>query len=911
MHRRRTVLLAGLLLLFTCRAGGAATVTVPGDYATIQAAIDGAPDGSTIQLAPGVYHERIGISSVTRQLVLRGDPDAPESVVLDGDGVEQTIVILSTGSNVVVEGITITGGAGNSGDGGGLYMSDSHVVFRRVVFRDNVASRDGGAVFLLTSGGLFQECVFENNRAGRYGGGVMLMLGNTTVFEACRFVGNQSGTIDAPQGSGGGVHVNDSSPTFVECEFRGNASRGSGGGMIALGHYTEPTSQLTLRDCTFVGNTTQRVPGHHVAEGGALHVEDNVRAVLDGCRLEDNVANNGGGVSTYRGRVELVDSVVERNSANPEPDGGGYGGGIMAQSVNVIGENRPPASVTLQSSVVRDNVASIAGALFAQGDFVGGGERASILIEDSLLLDNAAVLQGGALKWDRAVATVRRTQVIGNRVTGTENFAYGGGLVSAASETTLRKVTFARNEAPQLGGGIYADQGGVLQIDESQFWRNQASTAPDLGGGAIAIGQALGYVPGPVAGWVRDSVIAANGGNELWESNCDLAQWSAVVYERNAIASPTDQVYYRNCAGVSDSVAAFNGLGSKASSNTDAAPEFAVFMAAPRSIVVGSASTLAWTVAGHGSLAVEPGGTLGDTIGAIDVGPVETQTYALAAGGTALGEATVRVRCGSLGTAVPREPSNGSERAPGDVTLRWFPARGAVDYDVFLDETADPQTALASGLVDAVVVAPALAPDRTYRWRVVANSPTCSAPVASPVYEFRTCGTERCGFADGFDDGDAGDWEVVGKGTLRVEDGWLVARARPRILALAPGPAMEDGTIEMSWRVDGGRSVQLVFAYQDATHYRTLTVKGRKRWVLSERNGGQQLKIAKGKRRLARGSTVRVSLVMRGGATWLAVDGTPFLEGGFPTGETGRIGVATTGGRLGVDDVLAVPELRP
>src|SRR2546425_568265 len=76
----------------------AATVTVPGTYPSIQAAVQNAPDGSTIEVAPGHYHEQVVLQNDGRSLTLRGDPANPSTVVIDGDQVTTSVVRLVNSS---------------------------------------------------------------------------------------------------------------------------------------------------------------------------------------------------------------------------------------------------------------------------------------------------------------------------------------------------------------------------------------------------------------------------------------------------------------------------------------------------------------------------------------------------------------------------------------------------------------------------------------------------------------------------------------------------------------------------------------------------------------------------------------------------------------------------------------------
>ena len=68
------------LLLVTPIAG---VRQVPGEYLTIQAAVDAAQYGETVLIAPGVYHERVSING--KKITLRGiDGELRAQIVGDG-----------------------------------------------------------------------------------------------------------------------------------------------------------------------------------------------------------------------------------------------------------------------------------------------------------------------------------------------------------------------------------------------------------------------------------------------------------------------------------------------------------------------------------------------------------------------------------------------------------------------------------------------------------------------------------------------------------------------------------------------------------------------------------------------------------------------------------------------------------
>lgn len=904
----RIVASAVSLVVAWVAVAAADTVTVPGTYATIQAALDGAPAGSVIQLSPGVYHERL-MMGPQHAVTLRGNPDDPGSVVLDAGGGGDVIRMIDVGSDMVVEGVTLTGGTGNSGYGGGLFMATSHAVFRRCVFRGNVAANDGGGVCLLDSGGLFQECVFENNTAGVYGGGVMVNDGSTTAFDGCAFVGNQAGTGGGPLGSGGGVHVNDSSPTFVGCRFEGNSGKTSGGGILVLGHFDAPESVVAVENCTIAGNTAFRDPTGASADGGGVHVEDNARVTLRRCIVRGNVANNGGGVHAYRARLELHDTLVEANEARLDGAYGGYGGGVAGQSVNVAPPERQPATIVLSHTVVRDNTATIAGGVFMQGDFLSGATRGVLEVNDSLIARNGAAGQGGGIKVDHADLTMRRSQVLLNTVSD-GGLTFGGGLVSAAGSVShIENSTFAGNRTGPdgIGGGIYADQGGRLEVDDSRFVGNQGSSSPTLGGGAIAIGQSAGPVPGPIAGWVTDSVIADNGSShEIFEFDCDPSYWSDVEYRNNAIHSDAGRVYYRNCSGGSATVSAFNGVSGKATGNSNQRPTFVEFTSTPSSIITGGTSVLSWVTPNASGLDVDHGvGGVSAPFDLADVTPVETTTYTLSQAGDPVANTTVEVVCASLGAPIPRGPANRNTRqAPSQVTVEWFGAVGAASYDVYLDTGTEPATLVAAAVTDTSAVVTGLAPSTTYRWRVMANSPACGAPVAGPIFEFTTCANDECAFVDTFDDGDASDWSPFGKGTSYVESGRLQMKARKRFGMVAPTQALRDGVAEVHAALGRGhRNLSIFFGWRDDRNYGELVVSAGRRWKLRGRVDGKVVRGPSAKQKVAPGASFVVGVARAGNTITVTRDGMPVLTGELAGVGEGVVAIGSAFSVVAIDEV--------
>ncbi|HEY5424743.1 MAG TPA: hypothetical protein VIK05_14790, partial [Ilumatobacteraceae bacterium] len=84
--------------------GGAATINVPGDFDTIQAAVDAAAPGSLILVAPGTYNEAVQVE--TDNLTIRGLDR--NTVVLDGKFELDNGIRILGAKGVTVENMTAT-----------------------------------------------------------------------------------------------------------------------------------------------------------------------------------------------------------------------------------------------------------------------------------------------------------------------------------------------------------------------------------------------------------------------------------------------------------------------------------------------------------------------------------------------------------------------------------------------------------------------------------------------------------------------------------------------------------------------------------------------------------------------------------------------------------------------------------
>ncbi len=218
-----TSVVTACILIAPDRAAAQSTYAVPGDYATIQAAIDAAVDGDTIQVAPGTYREAInlGVKGITLEstggasvTTIHGQLDAGNpatkvpTVVYAGPGQAAGAAFAT------IRGFTITGGSGGSaGDG----SSTSAFV--------------GGGVFLDKSDARLEACIVTGNSA-EHGGGVYINRGAATVIDCV--VSSNSATL------GGGMYIYSAyaPTTLTQTRIENNVASDKGGGVIVF--YGQP-----------------------------------------------------------------------------------------------------------------------------------------------------------------------------------------------------------------------------------------------------------------------------------------------------------------------------------------------------------------------------------------------------------------------------------------------------------------------------------------------------------------------------------------------------------------------------------------------------------------------------------------------------------------------------------------------
>ncbi len=250
------------ICLFVVLVAGSALATVytvPGDYSSIQDAIDACVDYDAVVIMPGTYYEH-DISLGGRQITVSGsnpdDAGVVSDTIIDCGGSGRGFVFsLGETADSVVTGLTITNGNAFTvgGVGGGIYCyNNSSPTISKCVITGNTAGLFGGGVAVGNSGSMpwIVGCVITANTANVGGGGVYCTAGSP-IIENCIIAGNYASR-------GGGIYShNAGEPVIGNCTISGNW-----GSVLAGGLYCYNGSNLSINNSIFWANGA----GHGASE---------------------------------------------------------------------------------------------------------------------------------------------------------------------------------------------------------------------------------------------------------------------------------------------------------------------------------------------------------------------------------------------------------------------------------------------------------------------------------------------------------------------------------------------------------------------------------------------------------------------------------------------------------------------
>ena len=460
--KTRSLLLA--FVIFSIYSIQAQIIHVPGDFPTIQQAIDAADNADTVLVQPGMYVENInflGKDIVVGSLFLTTEDTAYVSqTIIDGDQNGTSVVTFEgeESQDAVLTGFTITNG--NS-------------------------STSGGGIMCVYSNPYLGYLIIDGNSAEYNGGGIICGAYASPIIDNVIITENSSGA------DGGGIYCyNNCSPSIENVIISDNTAAYHGGGICCLENCSPNLSQVSI-----TGNTAD--------QGGGIFCAFNSNLLLQSVTLEDNSADQGGGIFMTENELTFIEAIITNNTAI-------RGGGIYCDNLSEL---------NLSQTSINNNLATNRGAGIH-------AFNTRLYIEEGELTENEVVGgQGGAIYFSCGGDPEELPEVIINNTNisynlGTENGSSSGiailkpddfppfnvviencvfeANVSNAGtalrmtgnglEFDIENCSFLSNEAVQYTAGVSITSGCTGRMVNCLFESNMANTGGgDWNSGALTL----------------------------------------------------------------------------------------------------------------------------------------------------------------------------------------------------------------------------------------------------------------------------------------------------------------------------------------------------------------------------------------------------------------------------------------
>ena len=394
-----------------------------------------------------------------------------ETIVLDGSALEITDDLLLTGlgRDVLTVNADARSGVFTVIDPTPGDPDPVGVLIAGLKITNGDSADDGGGIFNAAELHLAGVWIVDNT-AFDDGGGIY----NTGPLRITDSILSENSTNGSADPSGGGIYNAGGSVQLENVEVNLNVAYNHGGGILNASGDLEATGLTASQNMAF-------------ASGGALYLGDG-SVTIEGATITENTGfASGGGFWVAGGSLSIDQGTIERNSTVTSPGGGG-GGGLAA------------GSVLITDSTVSDNSALVGGGLYGTGG--------TLTLVDTTISGHSTSGAGGGIWMQDGTVTLTGVTVSGNEAVGG-----GGGARIYNCTLTVSDSDFLDNLATGSdvsGGGLYY-YGLSLNITGSRFVGNRLTASNDGWGGGLYVQPTTAY-NGAAYPSISETTIS---GNEL------------------------------------------------------------------------------------------------------------------------------------------------------------------------------------------------------------------------------------------------------------------------------------------------------------------------------------------------------------------------------------------------------------
>jgi len=250
-------------------------ISVPGNYATIQLAIDNSQNDDLISVGNGTYNENINFNGKEVEIV--GNIIDPSQVIIDGGGTGSVVTIASGEAGITtLNGFTIRNGAGTLGVpavfspyapssgyyGGGIYCYQSNPLLKNLIVENNNVGESnnhggsGAGIYIGNNSNVTIEgpnTIIRNNTTTIYRGGGICIDNSIVIIDGTVAAGV---VIDSNSGGnyGGGIAGFVSTITLTDVDINNNDSSGTNG--VSGGFFHMGCGVPSETNVNYSGNTS-------------------------------------------------------------------------------------------------------------------------------------------------------------------------------------------------------------------------------------------------------------------------------------------------------------------------------------------------------------------------------------------------------------------------------------------------------------------------------------------------------------------------------------------------------------------------------------------------------------------------------------------------------------------------------